>query len=184
MNEFDRAERRLLYIIPRGKCIMIVKGSEEIEFFTRFEPTRKGPPIYFWEKAEALGFLSRISMNSWDRSTLRTLLAKVEGALKVGKLNDEEILDLLADCLVSGRIWAVRVRLLKRSTSRKPEREYMTPLEVSRAERKPQPAPPKKEEEKPPPPPPAEPEVSPEVAAAQASVLKEASESGKPFCEQ
>jgi len=163
---------------------MIVKGSEEIEFFTRFEPTTKGPPIYFWDKAEALAFLRRISVNSGDRTTFRTLLTKAEGALKVGKLNDEEVLDLLADCLVSGRIWAVRTRLLKRSRSRKPEGEYMTPLEVSRMERKPPPpAPPKKEEEKPAPAP-REPEVSPEMAAAQAATLQQAAQTGAPFCEQ
>ena len=163
---------------------MIVKGAEQIEFFTRFEPGKKGPPIYFLDKVDALAFLRRLFMNAWDRSELRSLLSKVEGAVKVEGLTDGEVMDLLADCLVSGRIWAVRVRLLRRSRSTRP-REYMTPLEVSRAERKPPPpAQPKKEEEKPPPPPTAEPEVSPEIAEAQSAALKQAAESGTPFCEQ
>jgi hypothetical protein len=161
---------------------MIVKGAEQIEFFTRFEPAAKGPPIYFLDKVDALAFLKRLFMNAWDRSELRALLAKVEGAVKVEGMTDGEVMDLLADYLVSGRIWAVRVRLLRRSRSTRP-REYMTPLEVSRAERKPPPpAQPKKEEAKPPPA--AEPEVSPEIAEAQASALKQAAESGTPFCEQ
>jgi hypothetical protein len=161
---------------------MIVKGAEQIEFFTRFEPAAKGPPIYFLDKVDALAFLKRLFMNAWDRSELRALLAKVEGAAKVEGMTDGEVMDLLADYLVSGRIWAVRVRLLRRSRSTRP-REYMTPLEVSRAERKPPPpAQPKKEEAKPPPA--AEPEVSPEIAEAQASALKQAAESGTPFCEQ
>ena len=163
---------------------MIVRGAEQIKFFTRFEPAAKGPPIYFLDKVDALAFLRRLFMNAWDRSELRSLLAKVEGAVKVEGMTDGEVMDLLADYLVSGRIWAVRVRLLRRSRSGK-AREYMTPLEVSRAERKPPPpAQPKKEEAKPPPPPTEEPEVSPEVAAAQASALKQASESGASFCEE
>lgn len=163
---------------------MIVKGAEQIEFFTRFEPGKKGPPIYFLDKVDALAFLRRLFMNSWDRSELRSLLAKVEGTVKVEGLTDGEVMDLLADFLVSGRIWAIRVRLLRRSRSGKPM-EYMTPLEVSRAERKPPPpAQPKKEEAKPPPPATTEPEVSPEVAAAQAAALKQASESGASFCEE
>ncbi len=163
---------------------MIVRGAEQIEFFTRFEPAAKGPPIYFLDKVDALAFLKRLFMNAWDRSELRSLLSKVEGAVKVEGLTDGEVMDLLADYLVSGRIWAVRVRLLRRSRSGK-AREYMTPLEVSRAERKPPPpAPPKKEEAKPPPPSKEEPEVSPEVAAAQATALKQASESGASFCEE
>ena len=163
---------------------MIVKGAEQIEFFTRFEPAAKGPPIYFLDKVDALAFLRRLFMNSWDRSELRSLLAKAEGAVKVEGLTDGEVMDLLADYLVSGRIWAVRVRLLRRSRSGK-AKEYVTPLEVSRAERKPPPPPPpKKEEEEAPPPPTEEPEVSPEIAEAQASALKQAAESGTPFCEQ
>jgi len=161
---------------------MIVRGAEQIEFFTRFEPSAKGPPIYFLDKVDALAFLKPLFMNSWDRSELRSLLAKVEGAVKVEGLTDGEVMDLLADRLVSGRIWAVRVRLLRRSRSTKP-REYMTPLEVSRMERKPPPpASPKKEEAKPPAE--TEPEVSPEIAEAQASALKQASESGASFCEE
>ena len=141
---------------------MIVKGAEQIEFFTRFEPGKKGPPIYFLDKVDALAFLRRLFMNSWDRSELRSLLAKVEGAVKVEGLTDGEVMDLLAGFLVSGRIWAVRVRLLWWGRSGKPM-EYMTPLEVSRAERKPPPpAQPKKEEAKPSAE--TEPEVSPEVA--------------------
>jgi hypothetical protein len=163
---------------------MIAKGAEQIEFFTRFEHGKKGPPVYFLDKVDALAFLRRLFMNAWDRSELRSLLAKVEGAVTVERLTDGEVMDLLADCLVSGRIWAVRVRLLRRSRSAKPK-GYMTPLEVSRMERKPPPpAQPKKEEAKPPPPPTTEPEVSPEVAAAQAAALKQASESGASFCEQ
>jgi hypothetical protein len=163
---------------------MIVRGAEQIEFFTRFEPGKKGPPIYFLDKADALSFLRRLFMNAWDRSELRSLLSKVEGAVKVEGLTDGEVMDLLADCLVSGRIWAIRVRLLRRSHSVRP-REYMTPLEVSRMERKPPPpAPPKKEEAESPPPREEAPEVSPEVAAAQAAALKQASESGASFCEQ
>ena len=62
---------------------MIVRGAEQIEFFTRFEPTAKGPPIYFLDKMDALSFLKRLFMNAWDRSELRSLLAKVEGDVKV-----------------------------------------------------------------------------------------------------
>ena len=161
---------------------MIVKGAEQIEFFTRFEPTAKGPPIYFMDKVDALTFLRRLFMNSWDRSELRSLLAKVEGAVKVEGLTDGEVMDLLAGFLVSGRIWAVRVRLLRRGRSGKPM-EYMTPLEVSRAERKPPPpAQPKKEEAEPSAE--TEPEVSQEVAAAQTAALNQASESGASFCEE
>jgi len=116
---------------------MIVRGPEEVEFFTRFEPGKKGPPYHFRDKAEALAFLRRISMNSWDRPNFRPLLSEVEDPFKIGRLSDEEILDLLADHLVSGRIWAVRVRLFRRSRAGTAgaAKEYMTPLEVSRMER-------------------------------------------------
>ena len=56
---------------------MIVRGAEQIEFFTRFEPTAKGPPIYFLDKVDALAFLKRLFMNAWDRSELRDLLDRV-----------------------------------------------------------------------------------------------------------
>jgi len=167
---------------------MIARGPEEIEFFTRFEPAQKGPPLYFRDKGDALAFLRRISMNSWDRSIFRSLLSKVEDPFKIGRLSDEEILDLLADHLISGRIWAVRVRLFRRSQAGTAgaKKEYMTPLEVSRMERETRPPVPPKEREavtEPPPPRTSEPEVSPETAAAQAETLKEAAESGGPLCE-
>jgi hypothetical protein len=168
---------------------MIVKGPEEIEFFTRFEPPRKGPPLYFRNKEDALAFLRRISMHSGDRSILRSLLSKVEDSFRIGRLNDQEILDLLANHLVSGRIWAVRVHLFRRGRSAKaaPKKEYMTPLEVSRMEREARPpVPPEKRETviEPLPPRTTEPAVSPEIAAAQAETVKQAAQSGAPFCEE
>ena len=160
---------------------MITQGGEIVEIFTTFRPTIKGPPVYFAGKEDAHAFVRRFFFESSNRSQLRSILAEVQGALRVDRLTDDQVMDALAEAFASGRIWAVRVHL---SGSYTPVvvKEYMTPLEVSRAE-PPPPPPPSPARTAPPPTRTTAPAFSPAAGVAQAAALQQAAATGAPFCE-
>lgn len=185
-EEFERLHGEPYPGSPSGARFVVGKGYERIEFFTGFEPIRRGLHLGFRNRGDALAFLRRVSMNSWDRSVLRSLFQAVEGSVMAGHMAEHQIQDILAEHLVSGRIRAVRVPFLRRRRGGGggAEVSYMTPLEVSQAESPPPPAPQAREAPAEPPPP-MTPEytMSQEAAAAQAETAKKASQSGAPFCE-
>lgn len=119
--------------------IVLQTINETFEFIVGYEVKDQNNLTQFSDKVAALAFLHRIAAHIRDLSVLRTILVKEGNGINVYQLNDHQLLEVLANRLLYGKI---KVRCTSKSrppstTGIVPEPpQYMTPQEVEQLEKK------------------------------------------------
>jgi hypothetical protein len=131
------------------------------------------------DRNQALDLLRRSKSDIWAQASLRTVVAKRSAPTTLTRLNDDQILEAVADLIASGEL--VLVRTGDHAAGRKGD----TVLAGGAKSAAPPPPPPRPASQSSSPPPPVDPKVFPANvnAAAQAAAMQQAAQQGAPFCE-
>jgi len=159
--------------------VKIFDGFEEIEILPWYECEDCHTHSHFSSRLSALIFLQRFTSVDMAMISLRRLVR--EGGYYLGPpIPNNEVLERVAAKLATGELHVIRKPLVFGTGASKPESQEGRP-QVQAAQL----PPPRREAEAPPAPPPDEPVFSPNVdPVATAQVLTQASQDGKPFCEE
>ena len=82
--------------------IVLQTLNETIEFLSSYEVKDHDNLTKFSDKVAALTFLHHVTAHLRDLSRLRTVLAKAGNGINVNQLNDQQMLEVLANCLFYG----------------------------------------------------------------------------------
>jgi hypothetical protein len=159
--------------------VKIFDRFEEIEILPWYECKDCHTHSHFSSRLSALLFLQRFTTNDMAMISLRRLVR--EGGYYLGApIPDDEVLERVAARLATGELHVIRKPRVFGTGVAKPPSQAGRP----QVEAPPLP-PPRREAEEPPAPPPDEPVFNPNVdPVAVAQVLTQASQEGKPFCEE
>ena len=118
--------------------IVLQTINETFEFLDSYEFKNRNNLIQFSDKITALAFLHHIATHIRDPSILRTILIKERNGINIYQLNDHQMLEVLANRLLHGKIKVKRTLKSKQPstigiTSEPPQ--YMTPQEVEPIEK-------------------------------------------------
>lgn len=148
---------------------LIRLGAETYEFISSEQPAREFP-----DRGAALAFLQQFRTKTGDMGRLRDIAARFEGASAVGRLSDDELLQVLAALLFAGRVSVAAIHRRHQSLGQGGAAPAAPPPRRSAAAAA-SPAPTA---------PPPEPEPSDDIAEAQVAALQSAAAIGTPFCEE
>ena len=76
--------------------------NKTVEFLSSYEVKDHDNLTKFSDKVAALTFLHHIAVHLRDLGRLRTILAKEGNGINVNQLNDQQMLEVLANCLFYG----------------------------------------------------------------------------------
>lgn len=112
--------------------------NETFEFINSYEVKDHDNLTQFSDKIAALTFLHRVAAYIRDLSVLRAILVKEANGINVYQLNDPQMLEVLADRLLYGKIKVRRTPKLRKPSAIgivPGQSQYMTPQEVEQMEK-------------------------------------------------
>ena len=156
----------------------ISDGFQQIEILPWYECKDCTKDLHFSGRLSALLFLQRFKIFQTAIDPLRRLIRERRDGLCLPISFDDEVLEQVAQMLATGELHVNWKPLVLGTGTTTPKKEPSRPQVAP-------PPPPRREAEAPPAPPPEEPVFLPNVdPVAIAQVLTQASQDGKPFCEE